>query len=249
MIHSFTKILQHLKTDRLSTHLAISFGEMKIALLGGVDDKWAYIMNGACIAEIGDAVDYAKAEETACTQACFEHSTKGRNAAMTGEYASHIGTDNPPGEFELTFDKVGPDSETSQIYKLKDVGTCASNHIKTGRESVELTSCRNGLFKQITRTMEIVARFIPSPVLSAVCDDSLGDISELRQVTTIFLSLDSYDPKVHQDPRSLQPFFTISQQLLLETGGFLRQFLVDDKVPHLTLTLTIGLPISLSLQL
>jgi class 3 adenylate cyclase len=222
-----SKVLQHLKTDRLSTHLAISFGEMKIALLGGVDDKWAYIMNGGCIAEIGAAVDYAKAEETACTQACFEHSEKGRKAAMTGEFASLVREDKE--EFKLTFEKVGPPSETFQIYKLKDVTDCQELKQFSRRKSVQLTSSRIGVFKKASRTLEIVARFIPSPVLAAVCNDSLGDISELRQVTTIFLSLDSYDPIKHQDPRSLQPFFTISQQLLLETGGFLRQFLVDDK--------------------
>ena len=58
----------------------------------------------------------------------------------------------------------------------------------------------------------------------------LYSIPELRQVTTLFLRLDSYHPEESQDPVSLQPLFYLLQQILADTGGFLRQFLVDDKV-------------------
>eukprot|EP01037_Dinobryon_pediforme_P045510 gene45510-58076_t len=45
----------------------------------------------------------------------------------------------------------------------------------------------------------------------------------------MFLSLDSYSSVSNQDPTTLQPFFLIAQEVLHESGGFLRQFLVDDK--------------------
>ena len=51
----------------------------------------------------------------------------------------------------------------------------------------------------------------------------------LPQVTTLFLKLDSYDKTAHADPLSLQPFFLLFQEVLDQSGGFLRQFLVDDK--------------------
>jgi hypothetical protein len=47
----------------------------------------------------------------------------------------------------------------------------------------------------------------------------------------MFLKLDSYSAAVHApDPLSLQPFVHLLQSVLEEAGGFLRQFLVDDKV-------------------
>jgi hypothetical protein len=77
--------------------------------------------------------------------------------------------------------------------------------------------------------IETAALFVPKPILQAVYSESLAHIGELRVVSTMFLSLDSYSPSLHVDPRTLQPFFRKAQQILHEAGGFLRQFLVDDK--------------------
>ena len=78
--------------------------------------------------------------------------------------------------------------------------------------------------------LEAIEYFIPLPALRAIYSRSLASIAELRQVTSLFLKLDSYYPEENVDPISLQPFFYLLQQTLAETGGFLRQFLVDDKV-------------------
>jgi hypothetical protein len=45
----------------------------------------------------------------------------------------------------------------------------------------------------------------------------------------MFMSIDTYSPVKNRDPCSLQPFFKMAQEVLHESGGFLRQFLVDDK--------------------
>jgi class 3 adenylate cyclase len=45
----------------------------------------------------------------------------------------------------------------------------------------------------------------------------------------MFFKLDSYNPVTYEDPITLQPFFFMAQQALAESGGFMRQFLVDDK--------------------
>jgi class 3 adenylate cyclase len=71
--------------------------------------------------------------------------------------------------------------------------------------------------------------FIPKPVLGAVMSSSLDRIAELRQVTTLFICLDTYSPVLHQDPLTMQPFFSIVQLALHYSGGYLRQFIIDDK--------------------
>jgi hypothetical protein len=83
--------------------------------------------------------------------------------------------------------------------------------------------------EQSSVIIESTSLFVPTPVLSAIHSGSLEHIGELRLVTTMFLSLDSYSPITHVDPTTLQPFFLIAQRVLFESGGFLRQFLIDDK--------------------
>lgn len=54
-------------------------------------------------------------------------------------------------------------------------------------------------------------------------------MAELREVVTMFVSLDSYSNDKMFDPLTLQPFFRIVQEALHQSGGYLRQFIVDDK--------------------
>jgi hypothetical protein len=51
---------------------------------------------------------------------------------------------------------------------------------------------------------EALEAFVPFPALNAIYAGALDTIAELRQVTTMFLKLDSYSPVTHQDPLSLQ---------------------------------------------
>lgn len=75
----------------------------------------------------------------------------------------------------------------------------------------------------------IVQSFLSRTVVDAIGAGTFHSMSELREVTTLFLNLDSYSPTLYSDPISLQSFFLIVQESISETGGFLRQFLIDDK--------------------
>lgn len=77
--------------------------------------------------------------------------------------------------------------------------------------------------------IQTISKFVPRPVLNAVHTECLDLIGELRQVTTMFCGLNSYSDVDNRDPCTLQPFFLMAQTVLHEAGGFLRQFLVDDK--------------------
>jgi class 3 adenylate cyclase len=88
-----------------------------------------------------------------------------------------------------------------------------------------------------------VMSFIPTPVLIATSAQVLDTMSELRTVTTMFVKMDNYSPTDNVDCSSLHPYLLAMQECLAECGGFLRQFLVDDKgcvliglwgVPHAT---------------
>jgi class 3 adenylate cyclase len=85
------------------------------------------------------------------------------------------------------------------------------------------------LHKSPPTVVDAAKLFVSRPVLSAIYSDSLDRTAELRQVVTMFVSLDSYSPADHKDPLELQPFFKVVQEALHQSGGYLRQFVVDDK--------------------
>ena len=65
--------------------------------------------------------------------------------------------------------------------------------------------------EQSQEYFDAVASFVPRPVLNAIYSESLDLVGELREVTTLFLSLDSYSAERHQDPTTLQSFFLMAQ--------------------------------------
>ena len=67
------------------------------------------------------------------------------------------------------------------------------------------------------------------PVADRLKSGSFDYLAELREVTTMFVSWDSYSDKEHSDLLVLQPHFLAAEKVLAESGGFIRQFLVDDK--------------------
>lgn len=81
-----------------------------------------------------------------------------------------------------------------------------------------------------SQLIDSLSTVVPRPVMVALHAEANHQIGELRTVTTLFMSLDTYDPIDNADPASLQPFFLIGQHVLSETGGYLRQFLIDDKM-------------------
>ena len=71
--------------------------------------------------------------------------------------------------------------------------------------------------------------FIPKPVTDAISSGFVDNISELREICTVFISLDTFSMDTHNDPLSLQEFYVSVQEKVATTGGYIRQFLVDDK--------------------
>lgn len=259
-------ILRGIRTNKLSAHIGVSYGEMKIAFLGGLHDQWVYLLNGACVTELAGCIEDAGPQQLVVTQECYEQAMKhaislapvmsqsasGKHStASTSNMGSVSGTDSP----RIRLKAMSSPGEVTTIHEDEDLPPIVtklvegSNRLLIDRiEERTVSRSMRGtrkmslmMKKQTSRVIsmeshqhsqsiiEAAALFVPRPVLAAVYSESLEHIGELRQVTTMFLSLDSYSPVDHRDPASLQPFFIMAQQALFEAGGFLRQFLVDDK--------------------
>lgn len=383
----------------LTTHIAVSYGEMKLAILGGHNDDWVYLLNGECISELGPCLTAAAKKQVVATKKCYEmamqsdfenlsgtlgtqssipdlHTSisdkpgslssrvtgtdpritvstdlspdkalkgagassivkpKGYNQAMVSSTSSpivspvsafsmtdDIGAFNPanPVPSEIMNDSgniylsnsatysfqrsnvsnkapignnlsqsamslrkqndmlspkissfgvttvatsssfnlgsqaiVGPlssstdESIISPYHQPKESNRSASPNIVTKQvgeedlfviESIESDRIpaenpmrlKRILHNSPPTVVDAAKLFVSRPVLSAIYSDSLDRTAELRQVVTMFVSLDSYSPADHKDPLELQPFFKVVQEALHQSGGYLRQFVVDDK--------------------
>lgn len=258
------KLREH-KTNKLSSHIGVSYGEMKLALLGGVHDQWVYLLNGSCVSELADCINDAGPKEVVVTRACFDEAMKAfeeydrdvrdkpgfalvRRTRTMGRLAEEGGSDK-----EAEMPPILSSACESGNVLIKEIDTLLTPHETIMKASssrkmsliVKRTNSRQISFNSQASLstegdgddnhssthgmIEQAAMFVPRPVLAAVYSESLEHIGELREVTTMFLSLDSYSPVKHRDPTSLQPFFKMAQRVLFDSGGFLRQFLVDDK--------------------
>ena len=77
--------------------------------------------------------------------------------------------------------------------------------------------------------ISLLSHFISKPVNKSIIGGYIETMTELRDITTIFISLDSYDIKSETNTELLQPFLYMLQEKCSASGGFVRQFLIDDK--------------------
>jgi hypothetical protein len=256
-------ILRTYSTKQLSSHLGVSYGDMKLALLGGLNDQWVYLLNGECVSELADCINAAGPKEVCATKACYNYALAGieemhelladfnpgqftpleKTGAVRGLARSSSGVSEKKNYLEVTQCKDIENVLIESIFNpaadnAGQAGITVDPEVKAAARKMSVlmkkqtTSRVLDLSSMQARQQELLktaALFVPRPVLAAVNSESLEHIGELRQVTTMFLSLDSYSSDKHRDPIALQPFFIMAQRVLFESGGFLRQFLVDDK--------------------
>jgi hypothetical protein len=59
-------------TKSLTAHIAVSYGEMKMALLGGLHNRWVYLLNGSCVSDLSSCIDAAKSKQVVVTMQCYQ---------------------------------------------------------------------------------------------------------------------------------------------------------------------------------
>lgn len=368
--------LKKRENEHLACHIAVTYGEINLAILGGHNDEWSYIINGPCLSELSSCIDDAGPKEVVCSKACYDKATgvtesqtgennlndnkrrtdlvngllccsgsgnylitsvtaskyqKGRKRPVKTNYQDHStssssasssastsiheimtthshtykdrSSDRLSSDFdgeldgekfkkrkfekhritekdkdrdkmkndydddthnnkdrendkdkdrgrdkerEKDRDRINQKSKNKNKDRDKDRDRNKESKIRRNDHSPDNNQSKDTLdisehcpkVEFSSRVLEAAEYFVPRPALSAIYSSSLDTISELRQVTTMFLRLDTYSHVLHQDPISLQPFFLLLQQVLDESGGFLRQFLIDDKVRYLMLIQT-----------
>ena len=192
-------VLKSTKAEGLTSHIAVSCGMFRFATLGGYKNQWVYVVNGECLADISVCVEEAGPGEVVITKEVYEYISSSSKSKLV---VANVGAG---GNFKvLDFSTAGP--------------------VEGSRDDNRY----NGL--PITAEVEVLgALFVPKPVQDAVNAGTFRLMAELRDVTTMFLKLDSYDVLFHRNPLTLQDFFFMAQKAIADNGGYVRQFLIDDK--------------------
>ena len=191
--------LAQMRTDILTSHVGITCGDMKFTSLGGYKNEWIYVLTGELVTQLSSCIDEASSCQVGISPKVYENLSHAFDVEQLNAKCSESGN--------FIIDKV-----EEGIF---------NTHIQI----------RNRLKRMCGEASEVklMRRFVPRPVLHAIMYGTVDTISELLSVTTVFLKLDSYCTVANADPVTLQPFFEMAQRALGDAGGFLRQFLIDDK--------------------
>ena len=192
-------MLKNISTSELTLHVGISCGDICFGQLGGFENKWECLISGTCIGELSQCLDDAPSLHVAITADCYRCLSEISDTKLI--------------EIEATEQKSG-------CYLLRSVRVLSLLR-KTSTESAQAADD--------TVFLSQTACYVPRPVTQALMAGSFDFLAELREVTTVFIKWDGYDSTIHKDLLSLQKFFYACQEILSDSGGFMRQFLVDDK--------------------
>lgn len=217
--------LSKYENKNLSTHIGVTFGEMNFAMLGGLNKQWVYVLAGDCVSELAKCIDDAGPKEVVCTSRCLDKvlDDEGLHFQFLKKDERH-----PSGNFCVDMRAMVPGISIDQYDE--NANKSVSPTSRFGARNTVIKRRANIMLQKRRMLRQALMNFVPSPIKHALHSDSFDVLGELRKVTTLFLSLDSYRKDVEgKDPLLLQPFLEIAQRHLHASGGFLRQFLVDDK--------------------
>ena len=232
-----------LQTITLATHIAITCGTIEIALLGGINDEWTYLMNGTCMPDLSSCIDDAGEQEIVCSSNACIHIND--NSTFTHiDFIQIEGSGNYYIEYTEEIGYHNTDKESSLVRTNKLAFD------RNNKYSIEQIKCN-----------QFVSKLLKS---SMIANSTPNSLSEMRKVTTLFISLkplpqnnqsnnhnrvseklglgqsksvasekneksEKAIPMCEISPLSFQNMFIYLQILLEKCGGYLRQFLFDDK--------------------
>ena len=185
----------------LATHIGITSGMIELAVLGGLNGEWTYLINGPCMEELSHCIFHAGPREVVISRSCYEMASQMKGVKLDSKLVSSNG-----------------------YYAVVNV------HHDAIFQPFDMVTRTMILDSPISDALQEAAElFVPFPALEAIYAGTLDYVARLQKITTMFLMLDTYSPVKHRDPTTLQPFFYLLQEVLEQSGGYLRQFLVDDK--------------------
>ncbi|RYH20604.1 hypothetical protein EON65_22970 [archaeon] len=197
--------LREMCNSHLTVHVALSCGEMCFGIVGGHSDKFECLISGPCLMELSQCLD----------------DTKSKEVASSASFADVVGTD--------VLTDFGGLKMASGNYLLR----CMPSHnlppLQAESAEEEEAVVDYVIMSSKPEYVRLVNMFVPLPVSLAFESGGLKYLAEIREVTTMFMKWESYNVESNRDIITLQTPFVQIQAIIAQQGGFIRQFLIDDK--------------------
>ena len=202
--------LAQICTEQLTIHVAVSCGPICFAMLGGHENIWECLVSGSCLGDLSQCLEDAASKQTVVSPEIVK--SLGKN------YRKEINMEQLSSGNYLVISTV----KVSSLLTRKMIKRRGEMLMKDGES-------RFVMFPNDDSFLRTIGLFVPMPVTTVLNSGTFDYLAELREVTTMFMSWDSYSHEDHNDLLRLQLYFLAAQKVLSESGGFIRQFLIDDK--------------------
>lgn len=197
-------------TDELTVHVAVSCGSICFAMIGGYNNIWECLVSGECFGHLSKCLEDAASKQTVVSPQFLE---------MLGVL------------YRKELNIVQLSSGNYHVISVVQMNSSVVSKMIKKRGEMLMQDCesRFAVYPHDDEFLTAVMHFVPIPVSVSLMAGGFDYLAELREVTTMFMSWDSYDEKKHRNLLDLQKYLVAAQKVVTESGGFIRQFLVDDK--------------------
>lgn len=206
------KVKDH-KTEHMTMHIAIGFGLTHLTLLGGFNDNWEILVSGEYFQNIGNCLDEAGVAEIVTTREFYEF-FKGTSIE------EQVAVPNVNEKLNKYCELTGEVTPGNNI-KITSVTNLGKIELKKPSDRLN--------FEDTSTYYAHMQKCVPLPIMHSLANSTFETLAQLRDVTTMFMKFDGYSYNEHANTVNIQKYFFEAQKILDQSGGFLRQFLVDDK--------------------
>ncbi|MBZ0110965.1 MAG: AAA family ATPase [Thermoanaerobaculia bacterium] len=210
-----------LQGSDLFMRVGIAVGPLRVASVGGIEDRWELLVAGRTLREMSEAERLAAAGEVVLSAAAGQ---------LVG---AEVETAILPGGCFLLVDRRFLEGAVAGSVGGRSVEVERAFEAKTRRESTRVQGSGGAAVAGL-------ARFVPRSLRRRLAAGQGEWLAEYRQVTTLFASIEGIDDGASDAGEALQEAFRVVQGAVYGLGGSVNQFLVDDK--GLTLVAVWGVP-------
>ena len=192
-IHAMTCAweLKDLSTTDLGVRVGISYGELTMGLLGGFTNCWRFVVTGSCKKDMMSSLQEASIAQVLVTRKC--------HLLLSGSEQVDVDSTTPFDYGAIEFQPSNPELFLVTIYKSKRrSSTKAVDHFRFrtlifSSGSHESTTSHAVSPANSVEFISQVYSFVPLPVTRAVIVGSFETISEVANVTVLFIRMNEYE--------------------------------------------------------
>ena len=207
-------------TKDTSVHIGVSCGELISSFIGGVFDRWEYVIAGEPLEDISFLLEEAKKNQCVVSPKVHEMS---KMIVMDS---------NLPSGNWLLLQCTNNTLQNSPEYAFPECELkSADDRVKWVYDRLDVPDISRIMTGDSDSLLSLARCVTPKPLLTSSDSLEQDENSELLRVSVMFVSITGiqHTSKVGNPYDKLQQVCKAVQSIIYDNGGFLRQMCVDDK--------------------